>query len=185
MSLIDLIDNSRTDKNTTHSYLSIYEVLFSKYKENAKNILEIGIAQGGSIKLWKDYFTNSTIYGIDIMNNKKIWNKLIHNNIILYTSQNAYDNQFVKTAFVDKNIKFDVIIDDGPHTLISMINFIKLYAPLLTDTGILIIEDIQSYEWIHKLSQEVPDNLKQYIHTYDLRKNKNRYDDILFVISKN
>jgi len=43
MSLIDLVDNSRTDKNTIHSYLEIYQELLSRKRDTAKNVLEIGI----------------------------------------------------------------------------------------------------------------------------------------------
>ena len=36
-------------------------------KEKAKNIIEIGIQHGGSIKRWSDYFTNANVHGIDFM----------------------------------------------------------------------------------------------------------------------
>ena len=54
----------------------------------------------------------------------------------------------------------------------------------MTNDGILIIEDIQAWEWIDILKKEVPENLKQFIKIYDLRQNKNRYDDIVFTIDK-
>ena len=76
------------------------------------------------------------------------------------------------------------MLDDGPHTLESMKIFIKLYSQLMTEDGILIIEDVQSWDWIDILSNEVPLDLKQYIQSYDLRENKNRYDDIVFTINK-
>ena len=62
-----------------------------------------------------------------------------------------------------------------------MIQFINLYSQIITDDGILIIEDVQSWDWIVKT---VPDQLKQFIKVYDLRANKNRYDDIVFTIDK-
>ena len=68
MNLVKLADHSRTDKNTLHSYLPLYQKLFEKKKYTAKNVLEIGIFFGGSIKLWSEYFTSSVIYGLDIMN---------------------------------------------------------------------------------------------------------------------
>lgn len=76
-------------------------------------------------------------------------------------------------------------MDDGPHTLESMKIFINLYSQLLTDNGILILEDVQSWDWIEILKNEVSDDLKQFIKVYDLRSIKNRYDDIVFVIDKN
>ena len=54
----------------------------------------------------------------------------------------------------------------------------------MTDDGILLIEDIQSFDWIDILKNEVPEHLKEFIKIYDLRENKNRYDDIVFTIDK-
>ena len=76
-------------------------------------------------------------------------------------------------------------IDDGTHTLQSMIDFICKYSQLLSDNGILIIEDIPDFNWINTLEQHVPYNLKKYIQNFDLRHIKGRYDDIIFVINKN
>ena len=185
MSLKNLVNNSRTDKDTTHSYLDLYDKLLLQKKETAKNILEIGIHYGGSIKLWADYFTNANIYAIDIMSIDYVWEELIYkNNIILHCSTDAYDEEYFNYTLLQKNIKFDFVLDDGPHTLESMITFIKLYSQLLTDDGILIIEDVQSYDWLEPLIIATPDNLKKYIKAYDLRENKNRYDDIVFTINK-
>jgi hypothetical protein len=54
----------------------------------------------------------------------------------------------------------------------------------MTEDGILIIEDVQSFEWMEILSCVVPDELKKFIKIYDLRKNKGRYDDLVFTIDK-
>ena len=185
MSLVELVDNSRTDKNTVHSYLELYEKLLCGKKTTAKNVLEIGIYNGGSIKLWSDYFTNAIIYGLDIIHINDVWKEIKNNNKIqLFTSLDAYNEEFFKTNFLNKNIKCDFMLDDGPHTLDSMKQFIKLYSQIMTDDGILIIEDVQSYDWIDILKNVVPDDLKQFIKVYDLRRNKNRYDDIVFTIDR-
>lgn len=76
------------------------------------------------------------------------------------------------------------MLDDDPHSLESMKQFIKLYSQIMSEDGILIIEDVQDWDWFEILSNEVPDNLKQFIKVYDLRQNKNRYDDIVFTIDK-
>jgi hypothetical protein len=188
MKLIDLIDDSLTDKNTTHSYINLYESLLHSRKETANNVLEIGLGNfqeknGGSIKLWRDYFPNAKIFGLDILSEDRVIDELKNDNrVVLYTSTNAYDETFVKTHL--SHIKFDFVLDDGPHTIESMIQFIKLYSQLLNDDGILIIEDVQHWDWIEILANEVPEDLKKFIYTYDLRANKNRYDDIVFVINK-
>jgi hypothetical protein len=190
--LIDLIDNSLTDKNTSHSYITTYERLFSSKKMFKNNILEIGIGDpkqnkenGGSIKLWFDYFPNSTIYGLDILDISNI-NDIIKNNdrIKLFTSINAYDTTFIENTFVKNDIKFDILIDDGPHTLDSMIFFVTHYLPLLNETGVLVIEDIPDITWINILIQNVPEEYRKFIQIEDLRHVKNRWDDIMLIINK-
>ena len=185
MSLEELADGTITDKNTTHSYLPLYQKLLEGKKESAKNVLEVGIYHGGSIKLWHDFFPNATVHGLDIIHHDTVWDGIKNNNkIILHTSTDAYDNIFFVTNLLNKEIKFDFMLDDGPHSLESMKQFIKLYSRLMTDDGILIIEDVASWDWIDILKNEVPSHLKPYIKTYDLRANKNRYDDIVFTIDK-
>jgi len=104
--------------------------------------------------------------------------------IKLYVDTDAYDENVFRSNFLDKNIKCDFMLDDGPHTLESMKTFIQLYSQIMTDDGILIIEDVQSMEWIVHLMQVVPRHLKGFIEIYDLRGNKGRYDDIVFTIDK-
>ena len=77
-----------------------------------------------------------------------------------------------------------MILDDGPHTLESMKTYVKYYSQLLTEDGILILEDIQSWDWIDIIKAEIPQELQQFVSTFDLRPNKNRYDDIVLVINK-
>jgi len=185
MSLEEIANNDRTDKNTIHSYLPLYQKLLINKKETAKNVLEVGICYGGSIKLWSDYFTNANVYALDIMDINNVWDEIKNKqNIKLYTSTDAYDIDFFISNFLNKGIKFDFMLDDGPHTLESMLSFINLYSQVMTDDGILIIEDVQSWDWIDTLIKQVPEHLQTFIKIYDLRPNKDRYDDIVFTIDK-
>jgi len=185
MELYNIVDNSRTDKNTAHSYLPLYQNLLINKKETATDVLEVGIYDGGSIKLWSDFFTNATVHGIDVRDINTMWEGILNkDNIKLYTSTDAYDDNFFINNFLEKNIKCDFMLDDGPHTLESMKKFINLYTQILKDDGILIIEDVQSWDWIDILKNEVPEHLKKYIKVYDLRMNKDRYDDIVFTVDK-
>ena len=190
MNLVDLVNDLKTDKNTSHSYLQLYNQLLLAKKNSAQNVLEIGIGDfgeknGGSIKLWRDYFTNAKIFGLDILPITRVMDELINDSrVVLYTETDAYNEDFFITHFLNKNIRFDFMLDDGPHTLESMKQFIKLYSQIMTNDGILIIEDVQSWDWIEILENVVPDHLKEFVKVYDLRSNKNRYDDIVFTIDK-
>ena len=68
--LLDSIaDHYRTDKNTTHSYLALYDQLLFSRRTTAKHVLEIGIGpadkpNGGSIRLWNDYFETAVVHAV-------------------------------------------------------------------------------------------------------------------------
>ena len=177
-----------TDKNTVHSYLPLYDTLLKPIKDTAENILEVGIGafgpkNGGSLLLWRNYFTKATIYGIDILPLNRVLDELIQDKSIkLYVETDAYNKSFISNNL--NNIRFDFLLDDGPHSLTSQEKFVELYSPLLSENGILIIEDVQAEGWLERLKNKTPEHLKQYIKTYDLRNNKGRYDDIVFTIDK-
>jgi len=182
LTLTQLVNSEKTDKNTVHSYLPLYEILLKNKKNTCKNVIEVGIENGGSIKLWHDYFPNATIHGCDIRDESVMWDQIKNNDKIkLFPSTNAYDPLFINQI---KHIEFDFALDNGPHTLDTMIQFINIYLSLIKEDGILIIEDIQDIKWLDILISIVPQEYKNNIKTYDLRGNKNRYDDIVFVIDK-
>ena len=174
--LRQLVDNTLTDKDTVHSYLDTYEELF-KDRRDINDLLEIGIDKGGSLKLWSDYFKNASIYGMDITNVLKVDNvERVSIDFI-----DAYDKKNIP------NKKFDIIIDDGPHTFMSVIQFLFYYLPLLTDDGIAIIEDVQTIACIDVFNLIIEEHfpeLRQCVSVYDIREKKGRYDDILYVIDK-
>jgi len=173
-----IINNNLTDKNSYHSYIDVYEKLFKKNQLTTKNVLEIGIERGGSLKLWNDYFVNATIYGLDI-NEAPLF--LSSYKRIKTIKCDAYSSESVD-YFIKNNIKFDIIIDDGPHTLESMIYVIEKYTKLLNSNGILIIEDVEKIEWCDKLYETVPSSLRQFSYHNDRRHIKGTLDDILFII---
>jgi hypothetical protein len=166
-------------------------------KDTATDILEIGVGGfniydrniqwggGGGVLLWRDYFENAKIHGIDILEEEYI-SSVVKNDdrIILYPSTDGYDKEQFTSNFVEKDVKFDIVIADARHSLMNMVKFIKLYSQLLKDDGVLIIERIQHNTWFNILFYETPDNLKKFIKIYDLTPNKNIYDNKVFMIKK-
>lgn len=136
--------NNKSDKELYHKYISnFYSEKFEKFKKKKINILEIGIQYGNSLKLWEQFFENANIYGIDI--SKYYIHEYGENvNIII---GNAYDNKIID-YFQSKNILFDIIIDDGPHTLETQDFFLQNYRRLLKSSeSIIILEDIYNHSF--------------------------------------
>jgi trans-aconitate methyltransferase len=175
MSLDDLAHRiGFTDKHTIHSYIPIYESIFAT-RPNIKSILEIGVLEGGSIKMWSERFPDASITGIDIdLSRVKIAEYAPNVNLI---KANAYD-----AAVCQSLQKFDIIIDDGPHTLHSQKECVRQYLSKLNPNGVLIIEDVVEMSWIPSLQSMVPTHLHKHIKTHDLRKIKGRHDDIMFIV---
>ena len=187
MRLLDL-NNKYTDKDTTHSYLDLYDILLKPLQHTATHVLEVGIGNfeeknGGSLLLWTKYFSKATTYGIDILPISRVLDDVINDPTIkLFCEKDAYTQEFITENLGDT--KFDLLLDDGPHTLESQLKFIELYTPLLSETGILMVEDVSDIKHLELLKNKTPEHLKKYIKTFDLRHIKGRGDDIVFAIDR-
>lgn len=131
-----------TDKEYNHLYLSrVYGPLFSQM-DKIKNILEIGIGGGYSIKLWLEYLSPSQIVAIDTDVN--FFANLRAQNLpnVRLINDDAYSRRIAKLFASD----FDLIIDDGPHSYWSLKAAIRIYLAKLRPGGILVVEDIPAIE---------------------------------------
>ena len=135
------------DPETIH-YIKHYNNLFKPIKDDVLNLLEIGVKKGDSLKIWKDYFINSNIYGFDI-NDEHF--KVLEN--IPRISVHLVDQTDIvgMNKFLDHNqllSKFDIIIDDGGHTQEQVqTSFRFLFEYGLKNKGIYIIEDLGCSYW--------------------------------------
>ena len=163
-----------SDKGTTHCYVQQFYNIFFENKQQFHNLLEIGVQEGYSIKLWSECFPNSLIYGIE-NDYKKIKIPTIQNNYHIYIAD-AYKESTVEML----NNKYDYIIDDGPHCLESQLFAVKKYTTLLNPKGCLIIEDIASDFNLNRLISST--NLRHEV--FDFRHINNRQDDLILVIFK-
>jgi len=184
--LVDLVENSVCDLNTTHSYLETYENILSPLKDAPLNILQIGVLHGGSMQLWDKYFSKATIYGVDPQP-LDVYRVpfFFQNNVKIYSGQ-PYDPTFIDENFVQKNIKFDIIFDDAnPRCYETQSAALDLFRPLLNDGGILIIEDISCITDIDRLDTHLTEEELVNRNFYDVRNVKGRYDDILYTYTNN
>jgi len=126
-------------------YFYIYDKLFSEYckKNKALTILEIGVDRGGSLEIWKKYFPNgSKIYGVDI--NLKCKEINFTENVYFYLGS-ASDRNFMEKTF--KDIEFDIILDDGSHVCLDVIETFKIMFPKLKNGGLYVVEDLHASYW--------------------------------------
>jgi len=129
--------------NKWNHYFDIYDRHFNRFRGKEIVILEIGVFQGGSLQMWKDYFGgNAKIYGIDV--NPKCKN-LEEENIEIFIGDQA-DRLFLRS--VKKIIPMiDILIDDGGHTMIQQkVSFEELF-PQVKNGGVYVCEDTHTSYW--------------------------------------
>ena len=138
--------------------------------------MEIGVCQGHSLKMWRDFFPNARIIGIDI--NPPVLD--IEGCEFYICDQN--NPETINTVL--KDIEFDIIIDDGSHVLEHQITSFKTLFDKVKKDGLYIIEDIGGVS--HNVDGEI-EILKNELGACDVldtRDISKRYDDILMVWKK-
>lgn len=165
-----------------HNYIPTYETLFYTMKNESINLLEIGIYHGGSLKLWRDYFTKANIIGIDIVYTETARNTLANTNVSVFLSDSTDSNSDVLTNKI-KDMEFDIIIDDGCHSFDSQYKTLLNYWGKLKTGGIYIIEDIEPR------TLNNPNFIKKFkgindFEIINLSQQDNRADSILFIFRK-
>jgi len=100
------------------------------------------------------------------------------------------NNVFVCDATVQEQVdscfqgkSFGYIIDDGSHRVADQIKSLEIFYPYLKDLGQYFIEDVDGDSSLLAIQNYLQQNNMSY-KIYDLRSIKNRYDDILIVITK-
>jgi hypothetical protein len=171
-----------TDKNTIHNFTGIYAYLLDQYRDCEGRLLEIGIQHGGSSLLWHEYLPEFYLDLVDTQDivPDKIWHNMDPERYDFYQA-----DAYCKSA-VDEfgQYKYDVIIDDGPHTLHTQKFSVEHYYPMLKRNGVLIIEDIQNIAHLDELTNLVPESDRSGIRVFDVRETKGRYDDLIWAIIK-
>ena len=125
-----------TDKcpQIKHSFTPFY-YSFLKDK-NIKTVLELGIGEGGSLRMWKEFFPNAKIYGVDNQEARLITEDGIETFLCDGTNEKEVLEVLQKIG-----TDIDLFIDDGSHIAKDQIRACKLWKPLLKNT-IYIIEDV-------------------------------------------
>ena len=125
-------------KSIKHStYFKSYEHFFSKYRNREITFIEIGVLNGGSLFMWREYFgPKARIIGIDLNPTAKKWEK---DGFEIFIG-----NQADKDFWTDVKAKvgsIDIVLDDGGHTYEQQIVTTESLLDFINDGGMIVIED--------------------------------------------
>jgi hypothetical protein len=137
---LSAIAGSKTGKGVTeHNFVEIYERFLFQLRDEPIRIFEIGIFNGGSITTWQGYFPKARIFAVDIKENT------------------AFDDRRTKTMVADQSKRdqlqkaidtfggdFDVLIDDGGHTMEQQQVSLGFLFKFVKPGGYYILEDVHT-----------------------------------------
>jgi predicted O-methyltransferase YrrM len=183
--------NNVTDFRHCHPYTLFYDGLFKSKKDKNLKIAELGILDGASLLMWKEYFANAELYGFEY-NNQLITNfkQNFNNDRITLATIDVTNKDNIVKAFSDLNISYDIIIEDTTHQFEDQIRVIENTYQYLKPGGIFIIEDIfKSYnesDYINRLSPILEHFQDYYFIELDhVNKNSTGWNnDKLFILIK-
>lgn len=124
------------------NYYNEYDIMFSRFRDNPINLLEIGVQKGGSIATWLEYFPKAHIVGIDIDPECKQYER---DGAKIYIGSQE-DANFLKKVEKSEG-PFDIVIDDGGHTMKQNLTTFNTLFPLLKEDGIYVVEDLHTSYW--------------------------------------
>lgn len=133
--LSTLASRHGTDKGPScHNYTLLYEMMFAGIRKEPLKILEIGVLDGCSLRMWADYFPNAEIHGFDVNPECKVF---ADDRITIHIGDqgNRRDLEYM-------GIDFDIVIDDGSHRVSDQIASFKVLWP--NTRLIYIVEDVYS-----------------------------------------
>ncbi len=142
--LCRLATKYQTDKSTynlfthRHPYTPVYSMFLGGLRAHEKpHIAEIGVLNGSSIRMWRDYFKNPEIYAFDI--NKKLLAPL--ESIARVGLLDSGDPAQIADTF-GALPPLDLILEDASHRLEHQVCAVRELVKYLKVGGILIVEDI-------------------------------------------
>lgn len=139
-SLLDLHnENNGKVSDKWSSYLEHYDKELESLRDKKISLLEIGVQNGGSLETWAKYFTEfELILGCDINQECK---KLKYDDNRIKIIVGDINNQHTFESILEISNSFDLIIDDGSHKSIDILNSFINYFEFVKPGGKYIIED--------------------------------------------
>ena len=152
--LAKVLNDNRSDKAYPHNYHILYSYIFDKLDRSEDlKLLEIGIGTnnqdlvssmgyngrpGASLYAFRQYLPYAEIFGCDIDRNILMQDDRIKTCFVDQLDASTFDG--VVNTF--GNQKYDLIIDDGLHSIGANFNTLLFGLDNVNDNGWIVIEDI-------------------------------------------
>lgn len=170
-----------TDK-AKHGYTTLYQERLLPRRMAVRRVLELGVFFGSSLQMWRDFFPNAVVHGLDTFKGVdgwsnvwgdgrrttfsnparflRAWERGEHPRITLHVRNQSDDASMLSFVGQLKGLElFDLIVDDGSHLNHDQQVNLAQFLPLLAAGGLYIVEDL------HCSLQSGYDDPKGGVHT--------------------
>jgi predicted O-methyltransferase YrrM len=176
-----------------HPYTAVYSLLFSQYKYRPVRFVEIGIAAGSSVRMWRSFFQGepSPIYAFD--RDQNFIDHLLQFRLpgVFAGLMDVSNQDSVRSALAATGGDLDIVLDDSSHTLSDQIKIIHAAIPFVKPGGMIVIEDVFRNASEETYETELADVLDQFsLAMFITTEHVNRYspgwdnDKLLVLIKK-
>lgn len=157
MTLDELALMYDTDKSSKgHGYTLHYERIFDPIRRDTESMCEVGIGNGSSIKMWRDYFSYAIVHGID----QDHYDDCDQGERISTFQCEQTDCPTLMSYLEQKHV--EIIVDDASHEQSKTIKTLDCLWAILEPKGWYVIEDMdrQSFprvigEWCGNRNHEI------------------------------
>ena len=128
----------RTDKcSMVHNYLDKYAFFLEKFRTQPIRLLELGVFNGSSVRMWQEYFPRAEIFGVDIEAScRQYEDERIH--IIQADLSDAAQVSMLR------EIHPRIIVDDASHIVSHQLLALFTLFDVLPRGGVYILEDLET-----------------------------------------
>lgn len=124
-------------------YFETYDKHLSRFRGTAVRVVECGVAGGGSLRMWREYFgENATLIGVDIAHSVRRYQKdPMYGSPDIMLIGDLRHSTFRKKVLQTGRI--DVFLDDADHEARNQIDRIKFFLPHVAPRGLYLVEDVE------------------------------------------
>ncbi len=154
--------------SSKHSYTAWYYEQFKDRRASVRKVVEIGVGEGASLRMWRDFFQNAMIYGADNQPSR-VWSE---ERIQVFACDQAKRGD-LENLIAQTGVDIDLFIDDGSHWPDDQQTTCERLMDLLSPGVTYVIEDVAFARWpgSDRFKADMP-----YLE------HRNRYDNRLVVV---
>lgn len=139
----DFLTNRGKAIHKWEHYFPIYERHFGAWRNRSPTFLEIGVAKGGSLQMWRRYFGPlARIVGLDI--DPKCAR---HEEGGVFVRIGDQSDEVFLQSVIDEFGAPDIVLDDGSHRMDHIRASFEFLYPRVPKNGVYMVEDLHTAYW--------------------------------------